>query len=181
MKSNEESLLIDKAKQGDQQAYGKLVQKYYKKVFFVTKRYLSQENAEDATQRTFMEAWKYIHTFKGNSSIYTWLVRIAINTCKKSWLFDKQHTHENIDDHKIPVYDNTAENIDTEIHDQALKKALETLTERQQLILHLRIHDNLSFIQIGEALGCAETTAKSHYHHVKKLLVKLLGGKYGKR
>ena len=134
-------------------------------------RYLkSHEKAEEATQKTFIDAWKYLNNFEGRSSFLTWLLRIAINNSKKDLLQSKKEPKINIDDIVIPEFPKILENISELERSVLLSQEIKKLTDKQQTILHLRIYEDLSFKHIGEVLGCSESTAKSHFHHIKNLL-----------
>lgn len=167
----DEGQLVEKAKKGDKHAFGKLMKLHQKRVYYMIFRYLkSHEKTEEAFQKTFIDAWKYINNFEGRSSFLTWIFRIAINNSKKDLLKSKPGTEVNIDDVEIPMYPQVLENISQLERSTLLASEIRKLSERQQTILHLRIHENLSFKQIGEVLNCSENTAKSHFHHIKNLL-----------
>lgn len=177
MIDKKELSLIEKSKSGNTKAFNKLVQKYYKRIYYIVFRYLKSEQAEDITQNTFLDAWKYIESFEGKSSFYTWLVRIAINNSKKQFNWDAKHSHDNIEDLNIASKEIDPTDTLQDINNlELLKEAIETLTDKQKLILHLRAKDGLSFIEIGQTIGCSESTAKSHYHHIKNKLVKHIKG-----
>jgi len=75
-----ESELINRAKSGDKSALTDIVQLYEKKIYNFALRYLhNKEDAEDVLQETFISVIKAINSFKGNSSLSTWIYRIAAN------------------------------------------------------------------------------------------------------
>ena len=80
---NEDSLLINKAQNGDEGAFNFLMMKYYPRVyaslFSFTK---SKEDSEDIAQQTFIKVWQQINSFRGESALFTWIYRIAINLAK---------------------------------------------------------------------------------------------------
>lgn len=80
MKEIDESELISKAKKGDTSALTEIVHLYEKKIYNFALRYLhNKEDAEDVLQETFISVVKAINSFKGNSSLSTWIFRIAAN------------------------------------------------------------------------------------------------------
>src|SRR5580704_4804622 len=76
----DESLLVDKAKAGDQQAFTDLVSRYQRKIYRLAKNITrNDEDAEDVLQEAFLKAYEHLDGFEGNSRFYTWIVRIAVN------------------------------------------------------------------------------------------------------
>jgi len=169
--SFDEEALVKKAQNGNREAFGELVRQYQRRVYYMVFRYLkSHEKTEEAIQKTFIDAWKYLNNFEGRSSFLTWLLRIAINNSKKDLLLSKKEMEISIDEVEIPEYPEILEKLSEIERNTLLASEIRKLTERQQTILHLRIYEYLSFKQIGEVLGCSESTAKSHFHHIKNLL-----------
>ena len=75
-----EALLIAKAKNGDRDAYGELVQRHYPYVVQVVYHMCGDaELAQDATQEAFIRAWLHLATFRPGTSLRNWLYRIAAN------------------------------------------------------------------------------------------------------
>ena len=73
-------LLVNQARQGDVQAFEKLVKQYDRQVFRIAQHITqNREDAEDVVQDAFLKAYEKLDQFQGNSKFYTWLVRIAVN------------------------------------------------------------------------------------------------------
>lgn len=78
--SDNESLLVKAAKQGDISAFEELVKRYDRNVFRIAQHITqNREDAEDVVQDAFLKAYKNLGNFQGQSRFYTWLVRIAVN------------------------------------------------------------------------------------------------------
>ena len=81
--NDSDSLLVEKAKEGNEGAFNFLMNKYYPRVyaslFSFTK---SKEDSEDLAQQTFVKVWQQIQSFRGDSAFFTWVYRIAINLAK---------------------------------------------------------------------------------------------------
>ena len=80
-------LLVERAKNGDEEAFESLVSQYERFVYNVACRVLSsssqpQDMAEDIAQETFLKAWRSLSKFRGGSTFSTWLFRIAVNCAK---------------------------------------------------------------------------------------------------
>lgn len=73
-------LLVNQAREGDVQAFEKLVRQYDRQVFRIAQHITqNREDAEDVVQDAFLKAYEKLDQFQGNSKFYTWLVRIAVN------------------------------------------------------------------------------------------------------
>ena len=72
--------LVFKSQQGDMHAFDELVERYHGKIYGLTYNMTStREDAEDLTQEVFVKAFEALPRFRGKSSFYTWLYRIAVN------------------------------------------------------------------------------------------------------
>jgi RNA polymerase sigma-70 factor (ECF subfamily) len=75
-----ESALVDRAQQGDLEAFESLVSRYERKIFRLAQNITqNKEDAEDVMQEAFVKAYQHLPDFQRNSRFYTWLVRIAVN------------------------------------------------------------------------------------------------------
>ena len=73
---------IKKLQEGDESAYGKLIDDFQQKVFSTCISFVpNKEEAEDLAQEVFVEVFNSIHKFKGNSKLSTWIYRITTNKC----------------------------------------------------------------------------------------------------
>jgi len=77
---NDESVLVDAARNGDIGAFEQLVRRYDRNVFRIAQHITqNREDAEDVVQDAFLKAFQNLGQFQGQSKFYTWLVRIAVN------------------------------------------------------------------------------------------------------
>ena len=78
-----DQVLIERVQKGDKQAFNLLVIKYQNKVCNLISRYINNSgDVADVAQEAFIKAYRAIPNFRGESSFYTWLYRIAVNTAK---------------------------------------------------------------------------------------------------
>lgn len=78
--AREEILLVERSKEGDLQAYDELVRRYQERIYGTIYHMTSNhEDANDLAQETFIKAFQALKSFKGGSSFYTWIYRIAVN------------------------------------------------------------------------------------------------------
>src|SRR5687768_9097818 len=77
-----DEVLVARTREGEKGAFDLLVRKYQYRVTKLVSRYVSESEALDVAQETFIKAYRALGGFRGNSAFYTWLYRIAINTAK---------------------------------------------------------------------------------------------------
>ena len=121
--------------------------------------------AEDAAQETFLRAWKSMAQFEGrnNASPRSWLVRIAINTCKNirrtAWF---RRTDRSITPEELPLP--ACE------EDRTLLLAVQSLPDRQREVVILRYYHGMSLDETARTLGLSRSTA---FHRLQKALKSL--------
>jgi RNA polymerase sigma-70 factor (ECF subfamily) len=144
---------------------------YQRSVYFFTRRILlSHDDAADATQNTFLKAWKGLIQFRGESSWKTWLLRIAHNESmnllairRKSYALSESQIFQTVDSELLndPLY--TGDEIQ-----RRLNAALETLPPKQKAVFVMRYFENLSYADISLVTGTSEGALKASYHHAVK-------------
>lgn len=150
-----------------------LVEMYQKRVYgVIRKMVIIHEDADDLTQLTFIKAFKNIQNFQGNSSIFTWLYRIATNESLNFLEKKKKRFFFNIEDHEelMKNYIETSPLVDGEVIEKKLQKALLHLPEKQRLVFNLKYFDDLSYEDISKITDTSVGALKASYHHaVKKI------------
>jgi len=144
--------------------------------WMVRKIVIDHEDANDIVQNTFVKAWKHIGTFRFESSVYTWLHRIAVNEAltflkrKKTlnfipWLSVEHKLSNSLKDD--PWF--SADEISLKLHTAILK-----LPEKQRLVFNMRYYDELPFEEISQILGTSTGALKANYHLAFKKIEKYL-------
>ena len=187
--------LVRRAQGDDPWAIEQLILRYQKKIYSIAYQMLSgdAEEAKDRTQDVFLQAFQKIKQFEGKASFYTWLYRIAINTCIDArrrrrrwqeiffpWRFGKNSQEEST---AMPEeYPDTEKNTDplTTVSGRQLevdvRKAMKMLSAKQRSIFQLKVFHELSIKEIAEAMGLAEGTVKSHLFRATRVMQKQLKG-----
>ena len=97
--NDQEHNLIQAARNGDQAAFGELVQQYQKRVFALAVRMCpTPELAEEAAQEAFLAAWQGLPFFRGDSAFATWLYRLTSNACVDLLRKENRHQGPSLDD-----------------------------------------------------------------------------------
>lgn len=171
-----------KSPEGKEPAFRKLVQTYQKNLYYHIRRMTNNhDDTDDILQNTFILVWKNIDKFREESSLKTWLYRIATNETitflnqKNKRAYADVEVLENKTEHSTSHQTQpTGEEIQ-----EKLKKAIGLLPEKQKLVFNMRYYDEMSFREISEILETSEGGLKANYHHaVKKIEAFLTNGEW---
>jgi len=181
--NDNETKLVERAQDGDRQAFQKLVEKYQRKVYGVCIGMLKDEaDSKDVSQEVFIKVYRYIDNFNFESSFYTWLYRITVNKCidfirkqkrKKEVDYDDEILRDGDvegDEHILPSrlgIDPDKAYGRKELRANMLK-ALETLSEKHRTILVLREVEGLSYLEMAEVLDVSKGTVMSRLYHARR-------------
>ena len=143
--------------------------------------------ADDITQETFISAWKHLKGFRGESSLKTWLLRIATNKVRSYWRWKKLRSWVGLgqkdDEENSPALEDILPDRPEDRPDQValcadmerrVQAAINTLPPRQREVAVLRAQE-FSMGEIAATLGMAEGTVKAHWFEARKRLEGLLG------
>ncbi len=130
--------------------------------------------AEELTQETFYQAVKSIGSFKGESSVSTWLIGIANNVLRGYFRKQKKQAEEELPKTEIAARGGTStEDIVLRSMDTiSLMQAMHRLPEPYREVLHLRLTADLSFKKIGQIMERTENWARVTYYRGKEKLLK---------
>jgi len=150
-----------------------LVEMYQKRVYgLIRKMVIIHEDADDLTQMTFIKAFKNIHKFQGNSSLFTWLYRIATNESLNFLEKKKKRFFFNIEDHEDVMlnYINTSSLISGDEIEKKLQRAILSLPDKQRLVFNLKYFEDMGYEDMSNITGTSVGALKASYHHaVKKI------------
>jgi len=178
--------VVLKVQAGNVGAFDQLVQKYRQQIFAVIYNMTSnREDASDLTQETFIKAFQAIGRFRGKSSFFTWIYRIAVNT---SMTFLKKRnrrrfiSYDNIDEEASSseiVERLTASNrsekgaIVSELQER-LNDALQKLSPKHRTVIILHEIEGLEHAEIAEITQTSIGTVRSRLHYAKQQLQSFL-------
>ncbi len=146
---------------------------YQQRVYWhIRKMVIIHEDADDLTQNTFIKAWNSLDKFRGDSSLYTWLYRIATNESlnflkkKKRWSVFSANSYQEVLEGQLA----TSDGISGDAIELKLQKALLTLPDKQRLVFNLKYFDEMKFEEIADITNTSVGALKASYHHaVKKI------------
>jgi RNA polymerase sigma factor (sigma-70 family) len=177
-----EEVLVKQAKEGDLQAYDELIRRYQERIYAtIYHMTANHEDANDLAQESFIKAYQALRSFKGGSSFYTWLYRIAVN---KTINFLKQRRHkghmslneldfnaENDPDLVALVSDKTPQR-DAGLNElkEKLNEAMQRLSEPHRLVVTLHDVQGLAHDEIAEIMDCNIGTVRSRLFYARQQL-----------
>lgn len=180
--------LIERARQGDQNAQGKLVQLWYKRIYnFGYKFFLEHDLAMEVAQKTFISMCRNLRGLQDTSRFKSWLYKIAVNNCReearrmkgnRSLSFDRVWNREA---DESPAWESSSRRLDNperqfrqlELSD-ILQQALQELNEDQREVVIMKEYEGLKFREIAEILNISENTVKSRMYYGLEGLRKIL-------
>ncbi len=177
--------LVARVKAGDKQAFNVLVQKYQHKLVKLVTRYVhDQTEALDVAQEAFIKAYRALPQFRGESSFYTWLYRIGLNTAKNHLVsLSRRPPDTDIDAQDASRYDieSRLKNHDTpealaqrdEI-ERTVLMAIDELPEDLRTAITLRELEGLSYEEIAQAMSCPIGTVRSRIFRARDAIAKRL-------
>ncbi|HNT22732.1 MAG TPA: sigma-70 family RNA polymerase sigma factor [Anaerolineales bacterium] len=169
MLDSKEEPALDRAMQGDNEAFGALYERYVGRIYnYVYYRTGNQHDAEDLTARVFYRAMRHIHQYEDRGlPISAWLYRIAHNLVA-NWHRDRSRRVEIPLDDGLTFPIGLAEHPEaTLVHSEERERLLQIIrglsAERQQLLI-LKFVEHMSNAEIGQIMGRTEGAVKSLYH-----------------
>ncbi|GBE37865.1 MAG TPA: RNA polymerase sigma factor [Nitrospirae bacterium] len=170
----EDLRLIEKYLGGDEYAVEELVMKYQRKVYSLAYRMTGDiEDSKDVTQKTFLQVFANIRGFRKKSSFYTWLYRIAMNTCLNH-LKKKGNDTLELNESIAGSNGNALPALIKEERSSFIRGSLKKLPDRQKTAVTLRAYEELSLKETAEVMKCSEGAVKAHYHNGMKRLKEIL-------
>lgn len=186
-RANEDLELVARAKDGDQNAYSKLMARYKESIFFmVLKMVHNRDDAEDLTMEAFGKAFNNIGNYSADFAFSTWLFKIATNNCidhirkKRLQTTSLEQTSSNSEEGEatpIAVKDHNPDPEETLMKDQRAEKiraAIEQLSPKYKTLIELRYLDELAYEEIAEKLDIPLGTVKAQLFRAKEMLYNLL-------
>lgn len=179
-RSDEE--LIDSVLKGNIRDFDVLIERWQKPLFNFVMRFMnSEEEARDACQDTFVNAYRNLAKFKKQSRFSSWLFKIAINRCntllrkRKRWkmFFDPMGEKEEYVD-RLAEDLSAEQTVEREQIYERIRRAIAQLPPEQKTVLLLKEYEGYKFHEISEMLDCPVSTVKSRMYYALDGLRKAL-------
>jgi RNA polymerase sigma-70 factor (ECF subfamily) len=178
----DEQELVRRARKGDLGAYDDLVRRYQERIYATVYHMTSNhEDANDLAQEAFIKAFQALKSFKGGSSFYTWIYRIAVNKTINFLKQRKNKTHMSLDDLDFNaehdpdlvalISDKTPRreaNL-AELHEK-LNEAMQRLSESHRMVVTLHDIQGMSHEDIAKIMDCNIGTVRSRLFYARQQL-----------
>jgi RNA polymerase sigma factor (sigma-70 family) len=180
----EDSELVVRSKDGDLNAFNFIVQRYQSQVLNLSARILGDRgHAEDATQETFISAYRAIDKFRGGN-LRAWLMRIAANASRDALRGSRRRPEQSLDESlESPSFQPASGEASPEEHAERgelnaeLQRAILALSEDQRTVLVLIDVQGFSYEEAAETAGASIGTIKSRLNRARRKVRDILLGK----
>lgn len=180
---------LDRARQGDRDAFGRLVKRHQRRVYAAALHILgNHSDADDATQEAFVRAYRGLSTFDGRADFFTWLYRITVNTALNALRSDKRgaalHQRGNVEALHVGGRPEALGRVERDPEEQAqttgevarVLQAVASLSASLRVTLVLATVEELPHKQIAEILEIPEGTVAWRVNEARRLLKQKLAG-----
>lgn len=145
-----------------------LVKKYQQKVYWHVRRMVvSHEDAEDLLQDIFIKTYSRWSSFRGESSLGTWIYRIATNECLTFLNRKKTRISTEPEADMSQMLTSSGYIDSSDKITMALQEAVLKLPDTQRLVFNMRYYDDMSYNDIAQVMGSSVSAAKTNYHIAK--------------
>jgi RNA polymerase sigma-70 factor (ECF subfamily) len=177
-----DEIIVERALSGDAEAFGEIVRRWERRIFALTYGMLGrEEDARDATQETFLAAFRNLRGFRGEAKVSSWLHRIAVNQCITRQRRAKVRNESALDDDEgkansfaAPLDYSPATVTEGRQRTAAVRRALNNLPLELRQVVVMKEFEELTFREIAEVLDLPLSTVKSRlYTGLKQLQMRL--------
>ena len=176
--------LVERALAGDQEAFGEVVCRWERKIYALTYGILgAYEEARDATQETFIAAYRNLRGFRGEAKVSSWLHRIAVNQCITRQRRARVRAETGIEDEVGAAgegflaaggRESPARSAEAKERTEAVRRAVAALPPELREVVVMKEFEDLTFQEIADALQNPLSTVKSRlYTALKQLRMRL--------
>ena len=172
--TNADIALVERYLTGDMGAFDELMIRYERQIYRVCYRFVdNRDDAMDLAQEVFIKAFEHLPTFRRESSLKTWLYRIAMNHCINHV---KKHAREFVEVSETTGSINPSVHSDLENREQRdqFRRLVKKLPPKQRAILEMRIHEQFSYEEIARMSGRSISTIKASVFFALEKLRKLV-------
>ena len=178
-----DEIIVERALTGDAEAFGEIVRRWERRIFALTYGMLGrEEDARDATQETFLAAFRNLRGFRGEAKVSSWLHRIAVNQCISRQRRSKVRSESALDDEQekhassfaTPLSHSPAHVAEGRQETLAVRRAINSLPIELRQVVVMKEFEELTFREIADALDLPLSTVKSRlYTALKQLQMRL--------
>jgi RNA polymerase sigma-70 factor (ECF subfamily) len=177
--------LVEQYRQGRESAFNEIVLRYQEKVYWVVRRFLTDhDDADDVVQDVFIKASRSLTGFRGESSLYTWLYRIAVNLSLNA-IRQKRVAEffrlEDVDEMSHPDEESPHGRLEEDEQRRMIEAAVQALPPRQRTVFVLRYYEEMSYDEIAEVMETTVGGLKANYFHAVRKVAEHVRKQHGTR
>jgi RNA polymerase sigma-70 factor (ECF subfamily) len=175
--------MVERALSGEPEAFGEIVRRWERRIFALSFGMLGrEEDARDATQETFLAAFRNLRGFRGDAKVSSWLHRIAVNQCLTRQRRAKVRSESPLEDEAeknatvfaMPLEGSPARTVENLERSVAVRRAVSALPPDLRQVVVMKEFEELTFQEIAEALELPLSTVKSRlYTALRQLQMRL--------
>jgi RNA polymerase sigma-70 factor (ECF subfamily) len=176
--------IVQRALKGDADAFGEIVERWERRIFALAFGMLGrEEDARDATQETFLAAFRSLRSFRGEAKVSSWLHRIAINQCitrqrrarvRSETALEEETASSEEASFLAPAHESPAQLTESRERTLMVRRAVNALPLELREVIVMKEFEELTFQEIADALDLPLSTVKSRlYTALKQLRMRL--------
>ena len=183
METTNDEQIVERALMGDADAFGEIVRRWERRIYALAFGMLGrEEEARDATQETFMSAFRNLRGFRGEARVSSWLHRIAVNQCitrqrrarVRSETALEEEAERDAAAFTISAHESPARRAESREQTQAVRRAVAALPPELRQVLVMKEFEEMTFQEIAQTLELPQSTVKSRlYTALKQLRLRL--------
>lgn len=178
----EDAQIIERTLCGEPEAFNLLVHRWERQIYGLALRMLGRDDeAKDATQETFLSAYRNLSKFRGEAKFSSWIYRIALNICntklrgRSKNVVSLEEQQENIGFEVVADSEDLAEGIQRDQVARHVRRALQGLPPDMRQVIVMKEYEDLKFSEIADILGIPVSTVKTRMYTGLAELKKRLG------
>jgi len=175
MKDTDDSRIVELLQRPETRRAGfeQLVRQYSEQLYWQVRRFvLNHDDASDVLQNVFLKAWNRMDSFQGDSSVFTWITRIAINESLDYVRKQKLRAQNTDADLSLARQLQADPWFDGDEAQALLQRAVASLPDVQRTVFELRYHDEMKYSEMSKLLHASEGSLKASYHLAVKKIYK---------
>lgn len=158
-------------------AFNLIVHRYQERLYWhIRKMLIIHDDTDDTLQEVFLKAWRSLDNFRNESSLFTWLYRIATNEALTFLRRKKRRSILSLTtvEHKLSELLESDSYFNGDALQEKLQKAILSLPEKQRLVFNMKYYDEMKYDEMAEILETSIGSLKASYHHAVKKIEKYL-------
>lgn len=178
-----DEIIVQRALTGDAEAFGEIVRRWERRIFALAYGMLGrEEDARDATQETFLAAFRNLRGFRGEAKVSSWLHRIAVNQCITRQRQARVRSEAALEDEQekdatsfaTPIHNSPSRVVEGRQETVAVRRAINGLPVELRQVVIMKEFEELTFREIADVLDLPLSTVKSRlYTAIKQLQMRL--------